>query len=61
VIADRRYTGRARWGLDGAEAALTLRAVISSRDFDGYWRFHLELEHRRLYSGSKQGQHTLGD
>jgi hypothetical protein len=27
--------------LDGAEAVLTLRAVISNGDFDDYWRFHL--------------------
>ena len=28
-------------GLDGAEAVLTLRAVISNGDFEEYWRFHL--------------------
>jgi hypothetical protein len=26
----------ARWGLDGAEAILTLRAVITNGDFDAY-------------------------
>ena len=28
-------------GLDGAEAILTLRTVISNGDFEKYWRFHL--------------------
>ncbi len=34
----------ARWGLGGAEAILTLRAVIANRDFDDYWTFHLDQE-----------------
>jgi hypothetical protein len=41
LIADRLDIGGARWGLDGAEAVLTLRAVISNGDFEEYWRFHL--------------------
>ena len=27
----------ARWGLEGAEAILKLRAVIATGDFDAYW------------------------
>lgn len=46
----------ARWGLQGAEAVLTLRAVISNGDFDDYWRFHLAREHQRLYPGTPQSQ-----
>lgn len=60
LIADRLDISGARWGLDGAEAVLTLRAVISNGDFEEYWRFHLEREHQRLYPGVKQGQYTLG-
>ena len=60
LIADRLDIGGARWGLDGAEAVLTLRAVISNGDFEEYWRFHLAREHQRLYPGTKQGQYTLG-
>jgi hypothetical protein len=60
LIADRLDISGARWGLDGAEAILTLRAVISNGDFHEYWRFHLEREHQRLYPGIKQGQYTLG-
>jgi hypothetical protein len=59
LIGDRLDIGGARWGLDGAEAVLTLRAVISNGDFEEYWRFHLEREHQRLYPGIKQGQYTL--
>jgi hypothetical protein len=60
IIADRLSVSGARWGLDGAEAVLTLRAVISNGDFEEYWRFHLKCEHQRLYPGIKQGQCTLG-
>ncbi len=60
LIADRLDIGGARWGLDGAEAVLTLRAVIANGDFEEYWRFHLEREQQRLYPGVKQGQYTLG-
>jgi len=60
LIADRLDIGGARWGLDGAEAVLTLRAVISNGDFEEYWNFHLAREHQRLYPGTKQGQYALG-
>jgi len=60
LIADRLSIGGARWGLDGAEAVLTLRAVISNGDFEEYWQFHLACEHQRLYPGVNQGQYALG-
>src|SRR5712671_256008 len=60
LIGDRLDITGARWGLDGAEAILTLRAVISNGDFDEYWHFHLAREHQRLYPGTTQGQYTLG-
>jgi hypothetical protein len=37
LIGDRLDITGARWGLQGAEAVLTLRAVISNGDFDEYW------------------------
>jgi hypothetical protein len=58
LIGDRLDITGARWGLDGAEAILTLRAVISNGDFDEYWHFHLAREHQRLY-GTAQAQYTL--
>jgi hypothetical protein len=39
----------ARWSLDGAEAVLRLRALISNGDFDAYWSYHLEREHQRVH------------
>ena len=39
----------ARWGLDGAEAVLQLRAVRCNNDFDNYWTFHLTQERRRVH------------
>ena len=60
LIGDRLNITGARWGLQGAEAVLTLRAVISNGDFDEYWGYHLTREHQRLYPGTAQGQYTLG-
>ena len=60
IIGDRLCITGSRWGLDGAEAVLTLRAMISNGDFDEYWRYHLAREHQRLYPGTAQGQYTLG-
>ena len=59
LIGDRLDITGARWGLQGAEAILTLRAVIANGDFDHYWRYHLAQEHQRLYPGTEQGQYTL--
>jgi hypothetical protein len=59
LIGDRLDITGARWGLDGAEAVLTLRAVISNGDFGDYWRYHLTQEHQRLYPATPQG-HSQG-
>lgn len=37
----------ARWGLDGAEAVLKLRAMRTNGDFDAYWQFHQQQDHER--------------
>jgi hypothetical protein len=47
-------------GLDGAEAVLTLPAIISNGDFEEYWRFRLAREHQRLHPRATQGQYALG-
>lgn len=39
----------ARWGLDGAEAILKLRALRCNNDFDDYWQYHLNQEHHRVH------------
>jgi hypothetical protein len=40
---------RARWGLEGAEAILKLRALRSNKDFHAYWQYHLAQERRRVH------------
>jgi hypothetical protein len=50
LVKDRLDITGARWGLAGAEAILTLRALISNGDLDQYWPFHLAQEHRRVHA-----------
>jgi hypothetical protein len=59
LIADRLNITGARWGLDGAEAVLKLRAVISNGDFDRYWAFHLQQEHQRVHQTRYQDGYQL--
>lgn len=40
LVKDRMDITGARWGLEGAEAVLKLRALRASGDFDQYWSFH---------------------
>jgi len=49
LIMDRMALTGARWGLDGAEAVIKLRALRSNGDFDEYWRFHLRREQERVH------------
>lgn len=49
LVKDRMDRTGARWGLNGAEAILKLRALRSNGDFDSYWRFHLAHEQRRVH------------
>ena len=49
LVQDRMGITGARWGLDGAEAVLLLRAVWTSRDWVAFWEFHLRREHERNY------------
>ncbi|MFJ8143259.1 hypothetical protein [Streptomyces sp. NPDC096013] len=48
-----------RWGLDGAEAVLRLRALITNGDFEDYWIFHTAREHQRLYPSPDQQNYSL--
>jgi hypothetical protein len=52
LVKDRLEIGGARWGLDTAEAILTLRATVTNGDFDDYWRHHQQQEHHRTYPAS---------
>jgi len=49
LIKDRFEISGARWGLDGAESLLKLRAVYQSGDWDEYWKFHTEQSLNSLY------------
>jgi hypothetical protein len=49
LVKDRMDITGARWGPDGAEAILKLRALIANGDFEPYWRFHLRQEHKRIH------------
>jgi hypothetical protein len=59
LIADRLDITGARWGLDGAEAVLQLRALITNGDFEDYWTFHTAREHQRLYPSLNQQNYSL--
>lgn len=47
LINDRMDVTGARWRLPSAEAVLRLRSIMSSGDFDDYWRFHENAEAQR--------------
>ncbi|MHB9856802.1 hypothetical protein [Streptomyces sp. YIM S03343] len=49
LIADRLDITGSGWTVPGAEAVLTLRAVISNGDFRDYWIFHARKERERLH------------
>jgi len=44
---DRMEITGARWGLEGGEAVLTLRALAINGDLDAYWEFHETQEYQR--------------
>jgi hypothetical protein len=49
----------ARWGLAGAEAVLTLRAMVANGDFDDYWTFHLRRERERVHDARYHDAYAL--
>jgi len=59
IVKDRMDITGARWGLEGAEAVLKLRALIATGDFDAYWRFHLGREHERIHHAKYRDSHVL--
>ena len=58
LVKDRMDLTGARWGLEGAEAILKLRAIRANGDFDEYWRYHLNQEHHRVHR-SRYADNTL--
>ena len=59
IVKDRMDITGARWGLEGAEAVLKLRALIATGHFDAYWRFHLRREHERIHHAKYQDSQIL--
>jgi hypothetical protein len=47
LVKDRMEITGARWGLEGGEAVLKLRALYLNGDFDAYWAFHEKQEYQR--------------
>ena len=59
VVRDRMDVTGARWGLQGAEAVLKLRALRANDCWDDYWSFHTGREHERVH-GSRH-LHSVSD
>ncbi len=59
IVKDRMDITGARWGLEGAEAILMLRALIANGDFEDYWRFHLRREHERIHHAKYRDSQIL--
>lgn len=55
LVKDRMDITGARWGLEGAEAVLKLRALRSNGDFEDYWRYHLSRERQRVHESRYAG------
>lgn len=49
LVKDRMDITGARWGLKGAEAVLKIRALVTSGDFEEYFRFHKQQQRTRNY------------
>ena len=55
LVKDRMDITGARWGLEGAEAVLKLRALHENGDFDAYWSYHTAQERRRVHEARYAG------
>ncbi len=49
IVKDRMDITGARWGLEGAETILKLRALRANSDCSPYWQFHLAQERSRAH------------
>jgi hypothetical protein len=59
LVQDRMGITGARWGLQGAQAILWLRAINASGDHDAYWTWHIQQEHQRNHLSRYQDTHAL--
>jgi hypothetical protein len=49
LVKDRMERSGMRWTPEMAEAMLQMRATYLSDDFEEYWAFHVQCEHKRLH------------
>ena len=54
LVQDRMGITGARWGLEGAQAMLWLRAINASGDTSAYWDYHITQEHQRNHQSRYQ-------
>jgi hypothetical protein len=54
LVQDRMGITGARWGLEGAQAMLWLRAIAASGDTGAYWAWHISQEHQRNHQSRYQ-------
>ena len=47
LVKDRMDITGARWTVQGAEAVLKIRSLITNADFGAYWTYHLQRERQR--------------
>ena len=59
LVKDRMEVTGARWGLDGAEAVLKLRALHGTGDLDDYLDFHFQQEKQRNHNSRYQQDQEL--
>jgi hypothetical protein len=59
LVQDRMGITGARWGLEGAQAILWLRAIAANGDLAEYWRWHMAQEHQRNHLSRYQHSLTL--
>jgi hypothetical protein len=60
LVKDRMDITGARWGLQGGEAVLKLRALVINGDFDAYWAFHEQQEYDRNHRSKFSEMPTAG-
>jgi hypothetical protein len=54
LVQDRMGITGARWGLQGAQSMLWLRAIAASGDHDAYWAWHITQENHRNHHSRYQ-------
>jgi len=50
VVTDRMEQSGMRWTEDGAQAVLDLRAIRINGQWERYWAYHRQQQHKRLYA-----------